>query len=279
MSVFGGVTQPLLGLFSCIQAPCSHKLLSLSNCSSSRPDSSLLLLPTLEPPATGDGANVPHYCRRAVVCKLNCEEHSLPHHKKSQWQPHCDLLFSPLCIWSPACATVMIMQIRPVSSRHATKFLSIYRFGNLYFCLSCRCRVQIKVFSFLRKSDVFPKERTLWVVRIHPEKKPFGEVLKGVVRRHQATSVFMLMFSLCHAGLLLYDFFLHLFFPLPDQGGQTPYYHVLKVSPMRLSCGVRCVEGESVSYNRLQKRVQYLRVWGKPTTSESWLGIVMWKGM
>lgn len=31
--------------------------------------------------AAGDRANVPLYCRWAVVCKLNCEAHSLPHHR------------------------------------------------------------------------------------------------------------------------------------------------------------------------------------------------------
>lgn len=30
--------------------------------------------------AAGDRANVPQYCRCAVVCKLNCKAYSLPHH-------------------------------------------------------------------------------------------------------------------------------------------------------------------------------------------------------
>ena len=34
----------------------------------------------IESRAVGDRANVPHYCRWAVGCKLNCKAHSLPHH-------------------------------------------------------------------------------------------------------------------------------------------------------------------------------------------------------
>lgn len=92
-----------LGLFTFIQS--LQKMLTPSNFSSdhvvSRRDSSLLSRSLLLPNVLRvTGQNVPRCCRWAVVCKLNCKAHSLPHHKcthqnKRQWQHHCDLLFSP----------------------------------------------------------------------------------------------------------------------------------------------------------------------------------------
>lgn len=141
-----GETKTLcLGLFTFIRSAL-QKMLPLSNFSRDRVvsecDSSLLSRSSLFPNQVvctgGDRADVPHYCRWAVVCKLNCKAHSLLHHSahiktRGSDSPIVIYYLAPLRIWSPARAVVMIMQIRPVASSRSSKLRRFYCFGIFIF--------------------------------------------------------------------------------------------------------------------------------------------------